>query len=177
MTSVELYEPKHLKLWEHPNSYCGEVWPDYYVFLGRNRDSDVLEESNFEKGLEFIGGEKMEESDNDSDDLALVTIVREGHWAYGWVEWIAIHSSESEALRKADEVIGKLEDYPVLDEDDYSNKEQDGANEIWKNCYDYKERIKYIRDHRSQFEFQGFSDLIAQVKGKYFGGYASELIH
>jgi hypothetical protein len=42
--------------------------------------------------------------------------------------------------------------------------------------YNIEERIKYIRENESQFEFSSYSDLISVVRGKYFIGYASELI-
>lgn len=40
-----------------------------------------------------------------------------------------------------------------------------------------RERVEYIRKHRSQFEFRDFADMLGCVRGKYFAGYASELIH
>jgi hypothetical protein len=162
----ETYEPKHLNLWTMPSNYGGEVWPAYYVFLGRSRDSDDLTESNFAVGLERLGGESE-----------TVQVVREGHWACGWVEWIAIQQDDATALRLADEMMEKIESYPVLDENDYSEREMESANQVWKNCYDASERVEYIREHRSQFEFHDFADLLGCVRGKYFSGYASELLN
>jgi hypothetical protein len=110
----EPYTPKHLNLWKYPSYYLEETWGGYYVFLGRYQDSDCLANSNFECALEKIGGKSEENG---------VYVVREGHWTCGWVEWIAIHQDNYEALRIADKVIEKLEDYPVLDEYDLSNRE------------------------------------------------------
>lgn len=157
---------KALKLWTVPDSWAGKPWHDHYVFLGRNRDADCLTESNFEKGLEAIGGE--------SDT---VHVVHEGHWACGWIEWIAIHKSDLKALEIADSIACALEDYPVLDENDFSEREQIAAEETWKRCYTPKERIKYIRENKSQFEFRSFADLLGCVRGNYFAGYASELLY
>lgn len=171
---------KHLKKWELPSHYAGAQWPDYYVFLGRNRDSSALGRANFDAGLKAIGGEKSDKDKEDPNDegaaLSLVRVVRENHWACGWVEWIAIHESATEQLAIADGIAEKLEDYPVVDEELWSEYEQDEANTVWKDCYSAKERIDYIRRHRSQFEFHGFADMLASVRGKYFAGYASELI-
>lgn len=33
------YQPKHLERWTLPPYYMGAEWPDYFVFLGRTRDS------------------------------------------------------------------------------------------------------------------------------------------
>lgn len=160
------YVPEKLERWELPRHYAGAQWPDYYsAGVGQSRDSDCLERSNFAAMLGLLGGE--------SDS---VIVVRESHWAVGWIEWIAIHESDHAALQVADETMGRLEDYPVIDEDDWSEREQDDANETWRDCYSVAERIAYIREHSSQFEFHDFADMLACVRGEYFAGYASELI-
>lgn len=162
---------KTLTKWTHPKCYIGAEWPDYYSFLGRSRDSDALERANFDAGLKAIGGEKEYEGQ------PLVKVVRESHWAVGWVEWIAIHESATEALRIADDIKTKLEDYPIVDEFLYSEYETEEAEEVWRECFRPKERLEYIRKHRSQFEFRNLQDLIGCVRGVYFSGYASELLH
>jgi hypothetical protein len=160
------YEPKHLKLWSMPDSYFGEVWPAHYGSgCGQSRDSDSLERSNFACMLEALGGESE-----------TVLVVRESHWAVGWVEWIAIHQDNETALQIADGVQAKLADYPVINEDHWSELENEDAQQVWAECYSPSERIKYIRDHKSQFEFHDFSDMLGCVRGKYFAGYASELL-
>ena len=84
-----MYQPERLERWKMPRDYSGAEWPDYYSSgVGRSRDSDCLEESNFHSMLAALGGE--------SDT---VQVVRESHWAVGWVEWIAIHESDEAALR------------------------------------------------------------------------------
>jgi hypothetical protein len=160
------FTPENLKLWTTPKDWFGQPWSGHYVFLGQHRDSDALSRSNFRSGLKAIGGE--------SDT---VTVVRESHWAVGWVEWIAIEACDSKALKIADEIKAGLDDYPVVDESDWSEEEMNEANEVWKACYDASERIEYIREHRSQFEFHGFADLLSCVRGNYFAGYASELLN
>lgn len=161
------YEPKNLKLWTMPDCYFGEVWPAYYsAGLGQSRDSDALERSNFVCMLQALGGESE-----------TVIVVRESHWAVGWVEWIAIHQDDAKALELADEVQDQLESYPVVNEDHWSQLEDEEAQEVWANCYSPEERLAYIRKHRNQFEFHDYSDLLGCVRGKYFAGYASELLH
>jgi len=163
---TEHYEPTCLKKWTLPEYYAGEVWPNYYVFLGQNRDSDCLTRSNFQSGLEAIGGESE-----------TVIVVRERHWAVGWVEWIAIHQDDEEALKKADEIAAALENYPIVDEEHYYQLESEEADETWANCYNEKERIEYIRNHRDQFNFDSFADMRDCIKGKYFKRYASDLLY
>lgn len=116
--------------------------------------------------LEQLGGESE-----------TVIVVRASHWAVGWVEWIAIHVTDADKLKMADELKAGLDNYPVLNEDHFSETERQEADETWKNCYDPHERVTYIREHRSQFEPHSLSDLRACVRGEYFLGYASDLLN
>jgi len=101
-----------LEKWTRPQYYSGENHFDSYVFLGRTRDSDILEESNFHVGLARLGGESES-----------IRVVRERHWACGWLEWIKISANDPEAINKAREMIDDLNDYPCLCEFDYSERE------------------------------------------------------
>lgn len=160
------YIPQYLKRWTMPDSYFGATWPDYYGSgCGQSRDSDCLERSNFACMLKELGGE--------SDT---VLVIRESHWAVGWVEWIAIHESDDKALAIADDIQKRLRDYPVINEDHFSETEYEEANEVWTNCYNDKDRLEYVKKHRSQFDFNNYRELIEVIRGRYFNGYASELI-
>jgi hypothetical protein len=160
------YIPAHLVKWTRPANYGGADWPDYYSFgFGRSRDSDALERSNFRCALAAVGGESK-----------TVAVVRESHWAVGWVEWIAIHESDAETLRAADAVRARYADYPVIDEDDFAREEMTEANEIWRTCYTPFARIRYIRVHQHQFDFANYRDMLGCVRGDFFAGYASELL-
>ncbi len=161
-----MFEPQTLKRWEMPSHYFGAQWPEYYgAGVGQSRDSDALERSNFACMLKALGGESE-----------TVRVVREGHWAVGWVEWIAIHETNAKALETADDIAAALEDYPVIDEMHWSELEQEDANQTWANCYSDAERVEYIRKFRSQFEFHDMADLMGCARGRYFAGYASELL-
>lgn len=133
--------------------------------VSQNRDSGPLDRSNFECCLKALGGE------NES-----VQVHRFGHWGPGWFEIILVKPGTPEA-KTAEEIESALADYPVLDDEHFSQLEHEEADQIWKNCYREKDRIEYIREHRSQFEFRDFADLIGCVRGNYFAGYASELIN
>ena len=126
--------PKHLKRWSIPSHYFGASWPNYYsAGVGQSRDSDCLEQSNFAVMLEALGGE-----------TETVVVVRESHWAVGWVEWIAIHELDTVALAKADEQCERLANYPVLNEEDWSEREWNGQCEVWENA-GLQGRIDYCR--------------------------------
>jgi hypothetical protein len=108
-----------LELWTRPNNYLGETWEGYYVFLSQNRDSDALTRSNFICALEQIGGN--------------VAVSHERHWACGWIETILIPQENTQALAVAQQILNKLEDYPVLNEDHYSELEYEEQDyEEWR---------------------------------------------
>lgn len=147
-------------------NYAGEIPDDcWLVCLGRNRDSDLLTESNWTVALKKLGGE--------SDD---VQVFRFGHWACGWIEYLCVKQG-SKAQVIAENITKKIDAYPVLDENHFTELENDEANRVWAECYDKKDRVKYIRRFRNQFDFQSWSDLMSVVRGEYFNGYASELIN
>ena len=146
-------------------NYMGEIPTDEWLcLLTRTRDSDLLTESNFETAVQMLGGENEN-----------VEIHRFGHWACGWWESLAVKANTQQA-KIAEKIEEKLEAYPILDEDDFSEKEHEVAQDVWKNCYNARERVQYIRENRSQFDFHGFSDMRAVIRGDYFAGYASDLI-
>jgi hypothetical protein len=152
-----------------PFDTFGSFLPDlqswFVAPVSRNRDSGPLDESNFSVALKMLGGE--------SDT---VEVQRFGHWGPGWFEIILV-APNSTAFKEAESMEASLADYPVLDDMDYSEREQEAANQTWKQCYRDKERIAYIRKHRYQFEFRDFRDLLGCVRGNYFNGYAGELIN
>lgn len=134
--------------------------------VSQTRDSGPLDKSNFECFVKAMGGETED-----------VQIHRFGHWGPGWFEIVLVNPDKPELVKLAQEMEDSLAHYPVLDDSHYSELEHNEADEVWKNCYSERERVKYIRAHRSQFEFRDFLDMLNCVRGKYFAGYASELIN
>ena len=151
-----------------------QLWAIVYT---SNRDSDALERSNESVILRTLNpwvGWHV--------DGAHVETLSHGHWAVGHVDGILLRVYESDgvtltpAFLAYSELVDRLDDYLILDEDDYSEREQADAELTWKNCYNDKQRIEYIRDNRTQFEFHSFADMLSCVRGNYFAGYASGLL-
>jgi hypothetical protein len=161
-TAKETKEYKHISRWTMPQYYIGELWPDYYsAGIGKSRDSDALERANFDAMLSRLGGESE-----------TVIVVRESHWAVGWVEWIAIHATDTKALEIADSIKGKLEDYSIIDEDLFSRYEYEECETVWSQCYDDRERADYLRRHvHKVYALSGettYTMLRAAVKGSWY---------
>ena len=108
-----------MQKWSRSENYIGETYYDYYVLLYRTRDSGLVEESNFWSALKMLNGE--------SDT---VKIVRAKHWLCGWIEMILIHESDTKSVDKGNEIEKALENYPILDEDDFFARELEKREEL-----------------------------------------------
>lgn len=103
------------------SNYSGPDLGDLVVVahIGQSRDSEILAQSNFSCALDQLGGE----SDN-------VQVHRFGHWGCGWFEIITVNPHSKKHLKLAYKISEALEDYPVLDESDYSEREHEYQSEF-----------------------------------------------
>ena len=108
-----------MERWKRASNYMGQEYPEYFVLLGRNRDSNLLDVSNFETAYQelqdaakagTIAGETP-----DGEEVSYL-IARSGHWACGWVELLLIHQSDARAVALGEKIEARLASYPVLDE-------------------------------------------------------------
>jgi len=127
MISLELAK-EYLEptIWEHPFDYGGYSPNGAYIFASVNRDSSLLEQSNWD-------------CINKAFDNEFVITWRAGHWAVGWVEYFGIaENAPDEMIIEAAEIVAALADYPILDESDYSERQYEAVQEYWEN-----ESIRY----------------------------------
>lgn len=120
------YTPKP---WKRGECYIGQEWQGWFVFLGQHRDSNALDRSNFDAAFQLL--EPLSTNVDQDEETPSVQVVRENHWAVGWVEWIAIHGSNTAALAEANRIAERLENYPVLDDDAFYKLESDEAMGQW----------------------------------------------
>ncbi|MFZ2992449.1 MAG: hypothetical protein WA061_01925 [Microgenomates group bacterium] len=134
---MEKYEPQYMHKWKYPDSYLGDTFEEFYVFMSITRDSDILEESNWESFLrDYPEG-------FDWDNKKGILVERASHWAVGWVDTIYIHESDYENLKICDEIYHQLHDnYPVYDDNDFSQRE----SEAQYKSVDYELRYLAGRD-------------------------------
>ena len=122
-----------------PFDHTGAFLPDrgewFVVPVICTRGSKPFEESNFDAALRALGGE--------SDT---VEVHRFGHWGPGWYEIIIVDPDSPQAVI-AQEIECKLENYPLLDEDDFSAREYEQANETWSHI-PLQERIELCARYR-----------------------------
>ena len=121
--------------------------------VSRTRDSGPFDASNFHAAIEMLEGE--------SD---CVQVHRFEHWGPGWFEIIIVDPNNKPILEIAGSIVCSLADYPLLDDEDYSEREYTAAHEVWEQCYDVKDRIAYLRGQGID-SWMSFIDLIETVRG------------
>ena len=130
-----------LQQWTRPDSYAGREWNGWIVApVDRNRDSDILTESNWDVFTADL--DKLVESSKilsgdwtdpiSGEECGPYEIVHEHHWACGWVEWIAVHPDAADIVKYSEDTYEALEAYPVLDEDAFCEAEHEAAYEQFK---------------------------------------------
>jgi hypothetical protein len=174
-------KPKdNLTRWETPECYGGADPVGDIIVVTRTRDSSILEESNFEvaqKRIETILKHKVEEVwelKDGSYAYPKFYILRTGHWAVGWIEYLMLRAdAPKRAIEEAQEIARKIEGYPVLDEYDYSEREWDAAAETWQNA-SLHERIEYCAEdgcsifaaRRDEIPGDGYGEMISRLSGE-----------
>ena len=105
--------------------------------VGRNRDSGEVSNSNFETVEKMLSKAYPEGETWETH--------RFGHWGPGWFE-IIIVKPDTDAHRIGMEIAKRLDNYPILDEDDCSRREWEAACRAWENT-DKRERIHICAKH------------------------------
>lgn len=131
-----------LRTWKEINSSGIDGYSNYmgntehenmYVLLSRSRDADVLTESNFQTAIDRLGGESK-----------TVQILRFNHWACGWFEQILIDGKDTIAMDIANQIKIDIENYPVLDDQDYYEREYTRAKECWEYMR-HSDKVDYCK--------------------------------
>jgi hypothetical protein len=155
-TKLEVIK-KYLKPWTRAANYSGVDWSDYYMAIGRHRDSNILDNSNFDSFLALLGGENG----------GNVVVANSSHWAVGWVECILVHKqAPKRTLAVLTQTLESLDDYPIVDEDHYSNAENEEADETLKaNAGDFLATIEKVAGYscETQDDCAAGSELLAAI--------------
>jgi len=128
--------------WENPDSYFGHNPVGDYVIYSRNRDSSILENTNYELILAQLEGEAEKYPDIEKP----VYDFRASHWGCGWIEYIIVNKDAPQSiLDLAEETLSALADYPVVSDDMYSENQYTAIYEYWQEC-GLRERIEWCKD-------------------------------
>lgn len=137
MTSLQTYGTFRPTAFDPAGAFLREQSGWLLAPVSQTRDSNELDQSNFAEALKMLGGESE-----------TVEVHRFGHWGPGWFEIILIDPSDAERVRVAEEIAEALENYPVLNETDYSEREWESFLQGWE---DYG-RQDFIRKLEKDFD-------------------------
>jgi len=136
--AIELLTPRKwtpstgFSSFDSADNYAGET-VDGYVILVRTRDSDALTRSNWE-----VGRKRLPDAE----------VCSFGHWMCGWVEQLIVPTNAPDAvLIEAAQIIDDIGNYPVLDDDHFSNLEYDEACDCWESA-SLRTRVELCAQHR-----------------------------
>lgn len=128
--------------------YFGQIWiPDIF---------EDTEEALKQYGLwlEDIGVNVIEDYDMSDDIHPFVISVRLRHWTVGWIDTIMIHEdSTPDIWNEVNNINDRLSDYPVLDDDDFYEKELDIINESY-DSYIKDEFMDIIKKHFDLYDIE-----------------------
>lgn len=137
MTSI--YD-EMLPTWTHPtgfdsaSNYVGTT-PVGYCIYSQNRESSILDAVNFKGILEDLGGESEH-----------VSVIRHGHWACGWIEYIMVSkNAPTNLLDRCVGILRGLANRPVYSDDAYSDAVYEAIADYWHNA-SLRERIERCKD-------------------------------
>jgi len=94
-------------------------WRGVGVALAQHRDSDVMDRSNWRVIVADFGKRFGGSAANDGLPKSM-SITRLGHWAVGWMEWLTYDTADEKVAAAVEQWQKALREYPVADEDDYS---------------------------------------------------------
>ena len=108
--------------------YNGDLDKKVYGFAYQhNRDSDLLTESNWDSIIK-----EMSRRNSRS-----IEIMHCNHDLCGWLDYLMINTNHKKAMYRLFCLLKQLEDYPVLDEEDWSRREFEQASEAYDNWASY----------------------------------------
>ena len=123
--TLPAYAPEYLKPCQ------GSRLRDYFAApVTHHRDSDLLTESNWAAQWEILSPLVAEVPGTDGEESPVIWT--EANPFTQWGEFVAIHRDNLPALKAADAIAGRLESYPLLNEDDCSRREWEDYAEGWR---------------------------------------------
>jgi len=146
---------------------------NWCIVYTHHRDSGLLDQSNAAAIGEAL--EPFVEAD-DPDVVA----ERHNHWLVGWIEGLSIRvfrdGEITEAYRTYHEHRQRLDDYPILDETDYSNREHEATVEnIGEAAWRLKREFDIPDDWQSEvYDWLSENDESAIENTDDQGGWPSE---
>ncbi len=135
--------PEFASAFDSCSNYMGPRHEDKLVIMSRTRDAALLTQVNWEVAEEIMGED--------------AEIIRIGHWAVGWIEHLVIPDDAPDEVKiKAGEIVSALSDYPILDEERYSEAEWEAMHEAYGETVE--QRLRFIQEYNEYGAGRYFAD-------------------
>lgn len=165
--------------WDRAYSGGSEYLPDagdFAIVYTHNRDSDTLTQSNAAQIAEALA--PFMEGDN-------LDVIAEdhNHWACGWIAGYAIrvyrNGEPTPAALAWEEIQDRLDDYPVLDEEDWSRRESDEQYEAWDNWvkYDFRRELGKVFPEAREADFDQLEPLWRELECEGYAEWDGEYVN
>lgn len=130
---MSFHQSYKLHPFEPTNYVGGKLDASWKCSIYQSCMGGILEETNFKVFLERLGGESP-----------TVAVHRVGFSGDGWYEFVAIHESDTKSIALANKMLASIRAYPVLDDDRFTQAEED-----------YYTSIGYVQDENGEWEPAG----------------------
>lgn len=132
--------------WETPRHYFGFSPIGDYCVMTRHRDSDALTRSNWAEACKLLGAVAYDDGREGFATRPAVYHWRAGCSMVGWIEYLMVRTdAPADILERADNMLGELAQYPVLNDDALSELEYEEASAFWESL-DVRERARMIAE-------------------------------
>jgi len=149
--------------WKKFNSFswsrCDEDQIDnWFIYSASHRDSDLIAQSNYD----VLCSDLKEYEFNKTNDVCDITFETFNDWAYGYTNNICVRVFEdanrvivTPAFAMICELLDAILEYPILDEEDYSEKQYEaamtnihsfGSSWLSRNAHRYEMKEKFVND-------------------------------
>lgn len=113
--------------------------------MSRHRDSDILSESNWAVACKSLKAEAYDGGTEHFHARPVAYHWRAHHWAVGWVEYLCVRADAPySVLTEAGEIVCSLADYPILSDDDFSEREFNEMCESWERA-SVADRVEWLQ--------------------------------
>lgn len=155
-TELENYAGDMVGNWQRAGNFAWYAKPsdaeNWCIYYTHNRDSDILSKSNAamidKRMAAFLNVENGD-----------VQAEHHNHWVYGWVAGYAVrvYADDTEetitpAFTELATILAELEEYPVLDEEDFYQREYDAeaiADEAWRHENEIRQAMAALEEVQS----------------------------
>ena len=151
MNSIEQLQDQ---AWKTPSCYTGFNPIGDFLIVSKTRDSSLLEQCNFDEILKEL------EALQDPNEENCVYTFTASHWACGWVEYLMIDkNAPNNILQVASEIICALSDYPVFNDEKYSELQYNEVFNYWENL-SLADRIELCNDNEVSIFSARYADQV-----------------